>query len=54
MRPPKKQFLISWNETDADGTLRRTTLAWPWHGPIASVVATVWGYLPARRRPASA
>lgn len=45
-------WLLHWNVTEPDGTVRQAALAWPWHAPIGSVVAVVWGYLLARRKPA--
>jgi len=38
--------------TDAKG--QPASIAWPWMIPLGSTVALVWGYLLARRRPASA
>lgn len=46
-------WFLYWNVPEADGSLRRAALAWPWHAPIGSVVAVVWGYLLAHRRPAA-
>lgn len=43
-----------WNIIGADGTAQRATLAWPWYAPIGSLVAMIWGYLLARRRPVAA
>ena len=35
---------------EADGTIRRFTIAWPWYAPLGGFVAFVFGYLLADRR----
>ncbi len=39
------------NGVDDDGNPTYLLLAWPWYVPVGSLVAFVWGYLLAERRP---
>jgi Na+/proline symporter len=43
--PGFEHFIVN-----ADGTIRRFTIAWPWYAPLGGFVAFVFGYLLADRR----
>ncbi|MBI5863134.1 MAG: hypothetical protein HZB38_01210, partial [Planctomycetes bacterium] len=40
--------------TGAEGQIVYKPIAWPWLGPIGSVIAFVWGYALAGRKAATA
>ncbi|MCB9849485.1 MAG: hypothetical protein H6817_02130 [Phycisphaerales bacterium] len=48
---PLLSYFAFWNATEADKTVMHT-LPWPWYAPVGSVIAFIWGYLLAGRRPA--
>lgn len=40
-------------QPNSEGVVRKISIAWPWQTPIGSLVAFIWGYALARKKPAA-